>query len=206
MVGNVSQANAQETAKSEPHTVRSSCKVRLSETTLQRIQKQCKKTRQIMKGRNRRRFITLKPEHIIDDVKSFLAANRTFRMFLESRSALTCVHACLLHFSNDFHRQQPMHRDHKEGYGKYVTMVFSLDETKVDTLILTADGSLLPANCNTLMYDAFHLHAGPECSFQNKVFVSFSDTNRCDFAKIARAMGHGVRKSYNSLSISKDHN
>lgn len=61
-----------------------------------------------------------------------------------------------------------------DGYKKYVYMGFRLDGTKMDTL-LEEQQELRPADCETLLYDAYHLHAGPAGASDSKIFLGFSN-------------------------------
>ena len=97
-------------------------------------------------------------------------------------------------------KQQTTHRDHPHGYHQYASLVFTLDERPVDTLVQREDGSLQPAQCQTLLFDTHHPHAGPAGSSQNKVFLGFSNPALPDYRSIAREHGHGKKRRYPRLT------
>ena len=107
----------------------------------------------------------------------------------------------LLH-ANSARPQRP-HRDHKHDYGKYFTVVFTIDESQVDTMLETEYGEThKPADCTILVYDTA-LHSIRTlvrlAKTTSKVFVGFSDPSFDQYNSIAKEHLHGRKKAYEHI-------
>ena len=55
----------------------------------------------------------------------------------------------------------------------------------VDTL-LEEGGRLRPADCLTLLFDAYHRHAGPEGASSSKIFMGFANPTLPDYKRVEK--------------------
>ena len=124
-----------------------------------------------------------------EQIRSFMYAHSCTRN-------LYCVSAQWLH-ANSARHQRP-HRDHTHGYGRYFAVIFTIDASRVDTMLETESGHT-PADCAILVYDTFHTHFGPSGRNWSKVFVCFADTTFDQYNSLAKQQLHGRKKAYENI-------
>jgi hypothetical protein len=143
-------------------------------------------------------FVVLDEELVLSELRGWCDFGKISCFLREHLQCdeICCVHAVWLHSSCA--RAQAVHRDHSHGYGKYVTVVFTVDDSLVDTMVLVGD-EIECASCKILVYDGYLRHFGPSGTSKSKVFVSFSDPSLKEFGSIARGNGHGRKQFYPRL-------
>ena len=169
--------------------------VTVSERLLEHIQNRAKSKQNIRRGTPGRAFITLDEKLVLCEIQQILPWDqlRAFMIAHNITNNLSCVSAHWLH-ANSKH-QQKCHRDHKHGYGRHFAVVFTIDGSKVDTMI-NIKGRYESASCDVLVYDTFELHYGNSGENRSKIFVGFTDPGFENYMSIAKDHLHGRKKSY----------
>ena len=153
---------------------------RLSATVLAHIEERRGNPRFHFSGKTFKRWVDLDPMLMVNELHHFLSdVDVSTYLVATLGEDVCCVTAELLLTTSAKAPQQSKHRDHTFGYRKYVYLVFDINGRLVDTLI-DEDGTLCPANCPALLFDAFTFHAGPAGNSQTKIFLGFSNPRlRC---------------------------
>ena len=153
---------------------------RLSATILAHIEERRGNPRFHFSGKTFKRWVDLDPMLMVNELHHFLSdVDVSTYLVATLGEDVCCVTAELLLTTSAKAPQQSKHRDHTFGYRKYVYLVFDINGRLVDTLI-DEDGTLCPANCPALLFDAFTFHAGPAGNSQTKIFLGFSNPRlRC---------------------------
>ena len=170
------------------------CKVapRLSAAMHAHVQERRRESRLHFRGKTFKTWVDLDPVLVVNELQEFLS-NIAISTYLVATLGedVCCVTAELLLTTSAKAPQQSKHRDHKCGYGKYVYLVFDINGRLVDTLI-DEDGTLCPANCPALLFDAFTYHAGPAGNSQRKIFMAFSNPRLPCFRRMLRQQRPGA--------------
>ena len=164
------------------------CKVapRLSGAIYAHVEERRRSSRFHFRGKPFKTWVDLDPVLMVNELQEFLSNIEVSTYLLATLGDdVCCVTAELLLTSSAKAPQQKKHRDHKFGYGKFVYLVFDIDGHLVDTLI-DEDGTLCPANCPALLFDAFAYHAGPAGNRQSKILLGFSNPRLPCFRRMLR--------------------
>ena len=169
--------------------------VNMTKPLLDHLEKRGKHKSYYRRGSPGRTFVALDENIVLHELKKILPWDRilTFMKTHNSSNDLFCVCAQWMH-ANSMRPQKP-HRDHTHGYGRYFNIVFTIDGSKIDTMV-EISGKYECANCNILVYDSFHSHFGPAGQNKSKVFIGFSNPQTENYNSIAREHLHARKKTY----------
>lgn len=165
---------------------------------IEHLQKRARCKRHYRRGAPGRTFVALDESIVLRELKNMLPWEEVcaFMKTHKCTDNIFCVSAQWLH-ANSAHSQK-CHQDHAHGYGLYFTVVFTIDGSKVDTMIEN-EGMYEPAACNILVYDTFHPHFGQAGENNSKVFVGFSDPGFEKYNRIAKEHLHARKKFYSRI-------
>lgn len=137
------------------------------------------------RGLQSRTWIELDETIFVEELRDFLGCTE-IRSFLQD-GLVDCSYVCCvamqLLVASENAKQSSIHTDHTHGYGKLVWLVFDIEGGLVDTL-LEERGRLRPADCLTLLFDAYHRHAGPAGASSTKIFVGLANPTLPDYKRI----------------------